>query len=102
MFGRTDHGVQAICSDAVTVKSSPATSERPRALNSSLRAVSSASAPFTMASARPIASARAQQICVPGSRALSGEPSAPDFVMPPQSHERRNGLASLVATIEIT
>jgi hypothetical protein len=32
-----------ICSDAVTVKSSPATSERPRALNSSLSVASSAS-----------------------------------------------------------
>ena len=48
-----------ICSDAVTVKSSPATSERPRALNSFLIVASSASEPFTMASARPIASARA-------------------------------------------
>src|SRR5271170_2786093 len=50
---------QETASVAVTVKSSPATSERPRALNSSLSAASSASAPFTMASARPIASARA-------------------------------------------
>src|SRR5277367_5553745 len=53
---------QETASVAVTVKSSPAASERPRALNSSLSLMSSASAPFTIASARPIASARASSV----------------------------------------
>src|SRR5450755_803347 len=47
----------AICSVAVTVKVSPATSLSPRRLNSSLRDLHSASAPFTAASAWPSASA---------------------------------------------